>query len=348
MMENLYLRLDADLTAGRDLVLARIVHLVGSGPRSVGSACIIYADGTFWGTVGGGLIEHRVLASAPGVFESGRTCVLPFRMTGKDLERSEMVCGGVAEVYLEPLEAAHAATCELFSAAAELVRHDRQGALFTRVADGIPARDADLRLLLLPDGRRMGALGTATDDIALVGRPELAAGVGGQRVFADPVAPEAVLTIFGGGHVATCLAPLAASVGFRVAVVDDRPDFIAPQRFPGIDALYHLPFADAFSRLAITSRSYIAIMTPGHASDLTVLRQAVRSEAAYIGMMASSRKRQMIRDTLLAEGVNPARLDDVYSPIGIAIAAETPAEIAVSIVGELIRVRAARQSKGRG
>jgi xanthine dehydrogenase accessory factor len=192
----------------------------------------------------------------------------------------------------------------------------------------------------------MGSVGQS-GDLTLAGWPGLIAAPGGNRLFVDPVAPDAVLYLFGGGHVATFVAPLAAQVGFRVAVIDDRAEFVSPERFPDVDQRHRLDFDTALERLPVTSRTYIAIMTRGHASDLTVVRGAVRTEAAYIGMMASSRKQRMIRDTLRREGVDDVRLDDVHTPIGVPIEAETPAEIAVSIVGELIRVRARRRSEGK-
>ena len=148
--------------------------------------------------------------------------------------------------------------------------------------------------------------------------------------------------ICGAGHVARALAPVAAAVGFEVVVLDDRPEFAAAERFPDASRVVLLgSFAGALAGLELTSRSFIVVVTRGHAHDFSVLEQALRTPAGYIGLMGSSSKREKIFKALSANGFSAADLDRIFSPIGIAIAAETPAELAVSITAELISVRAA-------
>ena len=149
-----------------------------------------------------------------------------------------------------------------------------------------------------------------------------------------------MLMLFGAGHISMYLAPLARMVGFRVCVIDDRAEFANSSRFPTADQLMACSVAEAFSRIAVTPATFIAILTRGHDHDLEALRAALTTRPAYLGMIGSRRKRDLIYGSLMAEGIGAEDLRRVHSPIGISIGAETPEEIAVSIVAELIQVRA--------
>jgi xanthine dehydrogenase accessory factor len=166
-------------------------------------------------------------------------------------------------------------------------------------------------------------------------------------LFAEPVEAGSVVYLFGAGHISTSVAPLASMVGFRVAVIDDRPEFATRERFPTADEVLVLPFDKVFNHLRVTPDAYLVIVTRGHLSDRTVLRSALMTNPAYIGMIGSKRKRKTIYRSLLDEGVPQERLGAVHSPIGVEIGAETPEEIAVSIVGELIKTRADRSRSER-
>jgi xanthine dehydrogenase accessory factor len=129
-------------------------------------------------------------------------------------------------------------------------------------------------------------------------------------------------------------------VGFRVCVIDDRGEFANTRRFPAADQIMVCPVAEAFKRIAVTPSTFIAIVTRGHADDREALRAALATRPAYLGMIGSRRKRDLIYASLIEEGVAAEDLRRVRTPIGISIGAETPEEIAVSIVAELIQIRA--------
>ncbi|MFZ2041138.1 MAG: XdhC family protein [Desulfobacterales bacterium] len=154
--------------------------------------------------------------------------------------------------------------------------------------------------------------------------------------------PDPELLVFGAGHISTFVAALAKTVGFRVTVIDNRAEWADCRRFPQADAVYVLEFEAAFETLGVSPSAYIVIVTRGHAFDQRVLEQALRTPAACIGMLGSAAKRDKIFTALTAQGFTDQDLGRVHAPIGLPIGAETPAEIAVSIVGELIRVRAGR------
>jgi xanthine dehydrogenase accessory factor len=162
----------------------------------------------------------------------------------------------------------------------------------------------------------------------------------------QPVGPSETVFIFGAGHVAKPTAGLAKLVGFRVWVVDDRPEFANADRFPEADDLRVVRrFEAALDRLPIDPRAYLVIVTRGHLHDLTVLRQALRTPAGYIGMIGSQHKRKQVFDALSREGFSERDLNRVHCPIGIDIGAESCEEITVSIVAELVQARA--RNRGR-
>jgi xanthine dehydrogenase accessory factor len=162
---------------------------------------------------------------------------------------------------------------------------------------------------------------------------------GDMEVFIEPILTAPTLFIFGGGHISLPLAKTSRLLGFKIAVIDDRADFASAERFPEAEMVLAGDFSQAFSRLKVDKTSYIVIVTRGHQHDELVLEWAVGTPAKYIGMIGSKTKVKTIFDHLLAKGVPKEKLDSVHSPIGLAIGAQTPEEIAVSILAEIIKVR---------
>ena len=146
--------------------------------------------------------------------------------------------------------------------------------------------------------------------------------------------------IFGGGHVAYALEPVLRHVDFRTVVIDDREEYANPERYPYADRTIAVDnFDNAFDNIETDDDSYIIIVTRGHRGDLQVLREALKRDFAYLGMIGSRRKNELLFDTLRKEGVPESKLAEVHAPIGLKIGSETPEEIAVSIVAEIIQVR---------
>ncbi len=161
------------------------------------------------------------------------------------------------------------------------------------------------------------------------------------KFLVDVLESRASLFIFGAGHVGKEVSALAVNVGFHSVVLDDRSDFANAERFPGpAEVIVLRSLNDCMSEVSINKDSYIVTATRAHAHDKTVLAQALRTEAGYIGMIGSKRKRDAVYKALLNEGFTERDLERVHCPIGIDIDTETPEEIAVSIVGELIDERA--------
>jgi xanthine dehydrogenase accessory factor len=160
------------------------------------------------------------------------------------------------------------------------------------------------------------------------------------EIFAEPIIADPFLYVFGGGHVSSQIVPLASRVGFQVVVIDDRQEFADIKNFPDARDVHQFPFDGVMDKLPVDKSSYLVIVTRGHVHDKNVLAQALKTDARYIGMIGSTRKRNIIYEKLIEEGFTKEELNRVHSPIGLEIGAETPEEIAVSIVAELIMIRA--------
>lgn len=152
--------------------------------------------------------------------------------------------------------------------------------------------------------------------------------------------------IFGGGHVAYALEPVLRHVDFRTVIIDDREEYANSERFPhAARTIVSEDFDDAFNEIETDEDSYIIIVTRGHRGDLKVLRQALKRPFAYLGMIGSRRKNNLLYDVLREEGVTEEQIAQVHAPIGLSIGSETPEEIAISIVAEIISERAEKNKR---
>jgi xanthine dehydrogenase accessory factor len=248
----------------------------------------------------------------------------------------------------------------------EIVRIKAEGgeaALVTVVsASGSTPREEGAKMLVRPDGSIFGTIGGGSLEARVIkeaigvirqGKPkrhhftltakgagELGMICGGDTdVFIEPILTQPTLYIFGGGHIALALAQMGRLCGFKIAVVDDRPEFAQAERFPEAKVILAEDFTSSFSRVKIDGPSYIVIVTHGHKHDEVVLEWAVGTPARYIGMIGSKTKNETVFKHLRARGISQQQLDGVHAPIGLEIGAQTPEEIAVSILAEVIKVR---------
>jgi xanthine dehydrogenase accessory factor len=162
---------------------------------------------------------------------------------------------------------------------------------------------------------------------------------GAMTVYVEPHGNAPRLVLFGAGHVGKATAVLAKECGFRVTVVDERPEFVNQEAIPCADELLCCQVGEALARLRLDSNSFVVIATPGHLHDFAAVLGALKSEAGFIGLVGSRRKRQALLQTLTENGVTAEEQTRVITPVGMEIDAETPEEIAVSIVGQLIQKR---------
>ena len=165
---------------------------------------------------------------------------------------------------------------------------------------------------------------------------------GGQlNIFVEPVEPQPQAIIFGGGHVSKSISKVANLAGFSTVVVDDREAFANKERFPEADATHADEYEKVFPQLNVTTSSYVIIVTRGHRDDMRVLRWAVSTPAKYVAMIGSKRKTISVVKELEKEGLPRAAFEKIFAPMGLEIGAETPEEIAISVVAEMIAMRRA-------
>ncbi|MCB2190754.1 MAG: XdhC family protein [Deltaproteobacteria bacterium] len=349
-----------ELAQGNSLCLATIIGQKGSAPRSAGSRFFVRRGGEFWGTIGGGNFEAQVIDKAAMALERGRSELMHYRLMGADVADTEMICGGDLDVFLDPVSADDPGNLALYQAAAQAAGGGGRALLATLMVDGGEPIAAGRKLLLRFGQPALGSLPLTDGTLTTLDRELDSVGRSPQRLWAgpgaaslpaplllEPIATQPVVYIFGGGHVSQKLAPLAAMAGFGLVVADDRLEWANRQRFPQAQEIWNRPLERVLQGENLGPEAYIVIVTRGHLYDKEVLAQALRQNAAYVGMIGSKRKRAMIYKALSEEGFTSGQLDEVHSPIGLAIGAETPEEIAISIVAELVAVRAARAGSRR-
>lgn len=251
---------------------------------------------------------------------------------------------------------------ELYEEMVRLTRRGEPFALATVVAHGGSSpRKSGARMLVRGDGGALGTVGggRVEQETLQAARAALADGEartlefllteehgyacgGSMSIFVEPQGRRPLLVMFGAGHVGRAVASLAHGCGFRVVVVDDRPDCAVPALLPGADEVICAPVADAFGRLRLDRDSFAVIATPGHLYDFDAVRGCLASETGFIGLLGSRRKRETLLQTLEKEGCAAAQRARIVTPVGLDIGARTPEEIAVSIVAQLIALRAGK------
>jgi len=339
-MYEIIRQLCAALKQGRPAAVATVVFQSGSTPRGPGSKLLANADGLLAGTVGGGISEAQTLLACRRALASGRSEVLKFALDGSLAAQSDMICGGQLQILVEPFFP-DSAPLALLQELADCLRVS--GGLLARPFPPGSASD----LILCHNGTVTGgqpspvlaeALPAHDHDGADGWRKQASLReIGGRLWFVEPCRQRSHMILAGGGHVAQATAAVAAVADFSVSVLDDRPEFVSPERFPFAQETRHVPgFRDCFAPYVIGPETYLVIVTRGHLFDRDVLAQALRTSAGYIGMIGSVRKREALYAALRSDGFGDVDFRRVHCPIGLSIGAETPAEIAVSIVAECI------------
>jgi len=346
------------ISAGREgMALATILEVQGSSPRHPGSKLLLDAAGGRTGTVGGGRGEAMALEACRRCLLERTTTVLQVEMVGNDVTGQAMVCGGVNRMLVEFLDdlGPYRLALERLGAGERVLLVKRlRGAGQAPQAEGLAPQAEGLA----PQAEGLAPLAVEVallDEAgrALHGRAEPAearfavrALERGQahfdpeaRVLFDPLLPQEKLLILGAGHVGRALAAQAPALGFAVTVVDDRPEFLAEGLLPEGVRTVRDGFEAAMAAFPFDSATYAVVVTRGHQSDLQCVRAVLGKPYRYAGFMGSARKTRLILDQLRKEGFEPAKVDALCGPIGLDIAAETPQELAVAILGELVAVR---------
>lgn len=322
--------------------LASVARRRGSLPMSATAKMLVTASGARLGTVGGGCLEAEITERALEVIERRVPIVSEHTLNAELAGDYGLTCGGTAIMFIEPVFTDPVLTTIYRECIALLGRGER-----AMMASGLDWVSGPEKALLTPSGSWIGsASGRLRDATALA----TAAGEE-QRyegdVFVERVAGAPRLIVFGGGHVGARVAEAAAFAGWRVTVVDDRPDFADASRLPFAERTLVCDFHDLPATLGADADTYVVVATRGHQHDALIVEQLGRRDLRYLGMLGSRRKVALTWRLLATAGVPEARLAAIHAPIGLSIGADTPEEIAVSIVAEMIAVRRAG-SRRRG
>jgi xanthine dehydrogenase accessory factor len=356
------------LERDKPFVLATVISVRGSTPREVGAKMIVCTDGQF-GTIGGGCGEAEVFRKARLLLEEShnKAKLTEVDLTG-DFDQQEIgSCGGIMDVFIDRWSPAN--DLAIARKLAESAEESHAAALVTLVDAGRSEGAPGAKAVLDPaKPQAAGVLGGLSHN-ALAQLSERAADAipgllevdergslrsvvriepsGAPRVFVDPIAGAQRLIIAGAGHIAVPLAALGSMLGFHVTVIDDRASFANPERFPTADKIIVRSFNSALESLHLDRHCYVISVTRGHSFDEEVVRTSLRQQAnlpkgqpgCFIGMIGSRRRVRAMLDRLQEEAFDRWLLEEIHAPLGLDIGAETPEEIAVSIIGEIIRER---------
>lgn len=333
-MRHVLDHLIATLQKGESVVLGAIVRSSGSAPRTSGARMLIENDGTLVGSVGGGALEGACQTKARELFAgSEHFALLDFSLTAISAAEAGMVCGGAVSVLLIKIEPP---ALPLFRQLREAYQHGKRPALVTTLPhNGSPPQ--------------MSGMGIETESNLPIDlreelskknrRAPLLLELGKREYFIEPLVHPGTVHLVGAGHVALATAVCANFAGFEIVVMDDRAEFANSERYPQAREVYVLASFDNCIR-DLGPDDYVIIVTRGHLHDRDVLAQALKTSAGYIGMIGSRSKRAAVYRSLQDAGFSETDLQRVHCPIGLAIGADTPAEIAISIVAELVQARA--------
>jgi xanthine dehydrogenase accessory factor len=347
------------LERNQPFALATVINVRGSTPREVGAKMIIREDGQV-GTIGGGCGEAEVFRKARILLDEGAGARLAeVDLTG-DFDQQEIgTCGGIMDVFIDLWAPADLPLARKLADSAE---HNRPAALLTMIDPGARSEaPAGAKAVIDPNGTEVGAqldgleggaLRQITDRTADAVAALLEVDCEGTlkpvthieanglpHLFVDPITGAQRLIIVGAGHIAQPLCELGAMLGFHVTVIDDRASFANRERFPRADVILAKPFTAAIESLRLDRHCYVISVTRGHAFDEEVVRAALEQPGCFIGMIGSRRRARAMLSRFAEDGIDPGLIDEIHAPLGLDIGAETPEEIAISIMAEIIRER---------
>ncbi len=304
------------------VALATVVSTWGAAPIPVGGQLVVAPNEHFEGSVSGGCVEADVIAEAADIMGTARPRLLEFGVADETAWRASLPCGGRIEILLEPLERERDAHLLDLILAARRTREPV--ALVVDMATG------NRRLFSNAEAPAEIASCLEAGESRLIDMPE-------GRLFVNALIPPVRVVVAGAKHVGQMLAALARQIGYQVNVIDPRAAFASKERFGAIELVADWP-ETSLATLGLDKRTAVVAITHASHIDDEALTAALRSPCFYIGALGSKRTHAKRIERLIAAGLNEADLERVHAPIGLEIGAQGPAEIAVSILAEIIKV----------
>jgi xanthine dehydrogenase accessory factor len=321
-MREILPELDRFRARGDRVALARVVATRRSAPRPVGSKLIVSDSGELAGSVSGGCVESEVVEAAREVLAGGEPQLLTFGISDDLALSVGLPCGGEIDVWVDEPDP------QLLGRLADVARKERRAVFFVDLDDGSQR--------LVHDGDN-----DVADELIRSGHSRVVE-LHGRRVFADVYGPPPRLFVYGAVDTADALCAAAKAIGWRTIVADARSRFATKERLPNADEIIVAWPDEALAQVAPDHTTAVMVLTHDDKFDLPLLTGALATEAYYIGALGSRRNQERRRERLLEAGVDESELERISGPAGLDIGAHTPAETAVSMLAEIMAVRAGR------
>ncbi len=340
---------DLDLLAGDDdVALATLVAATGSTSKKVGAKMLVGQSGRLLGGVTiGGCVDAQVIEAADEIIRTGGRRVLSISLDDDEAFEIGLTCGGAVSVLLERIgprndddvtaTAHRAARRSLDSGRAVVIATPFDGAPGALVVDETGWRDGSLGDPSLDDE----AAAIATGAIRAGSRVET---IQGRQFFFDRQAPPTTLVIIGAGQIAMSLTRMARELDMRSIVIDGRERYATRERFPDADEIRVGMPSEIAADIAPNARVAILLIAHDYKYDLPVLRQSLRAPVGYIGMLGSKKRGGAVRELLREEGFTDEELARIHSPIGLDLGGKSPAEVALSILAEIVSVQSGKRA----
>lgn len=360
-MKNIYAHLFERFKDKKPLVLATIVETKGSTPQVTGASALFSSEGLLEGTLGGGLLEADAEKEALRALKEKKSLLSRFDLRDDISVEAGAICGGEARILIDASPEKYK---DAFRVLIRSLEQRKPGILATFINETQGKKVSPLRFWIEKKKKydtdlekHFSFFKDEIKDVFLEGKPKLLKikenifpeGGMNNLLFLEPVFPMPHLVIAGAGHIGQALSHVGSLLSFEVTVIDDRPEYANKNKLPDADHIIAKDIEKAVQDFPVSSDTYIVIVTRGHRKDAEALRQCISSDAAYIGMIGSVRKIELMRKKFLEEGwATLLQFNRVHAPIGIKIDSKTVEEIAVSIAAQLVLVRSQINRKGRG
>jgi xanthine dehydrogenase accessory factor len=351
-MKNIYARLLKELNGKKPLTLGTIIETIGSSPQVPGASAIFSSDGLVDGTLGGGILEAQAETEALAALKDQESRLKPYSLSGDITSEEEAICGGEVTILFDIQTQDSVDTLNQMKTSINC-RHP--GVLATFIESCAERRVVLSRKWIKKSeifGEKAEQKGSPYyEDIKnafRAGKPLLLEMKEGEHrdtseknlLFLEPLFPQSHLVIVGAGHIGRALAHLGNRLDFEVTVLDDRVEFANSENIPEADHLAVGDIGKIIQDIPKTSDTFVVIVTRGHSHDSDALRECIKSDAGYIGMIGSARKITLMRKKFLEKGwASKEQFDRVFAPVGLEIQSKTVEEIAVSIAAQLVLVR---------
>lgn len=335
-MKRFFELLNEELISGRDITMVSVTASSGSTPRGAGARMIVGESGRIYGTIGGGAVEYFCQQKAQEVLKTKKSFNEIYTLRQNEVRDLGMICGGDVSCFFQYISSEVEENKKLIGQILDSFENNEDLWLIMDITE-----DAKSSTGIINGRKECFGMEIPTKIIENLDSKSRKFMIENRIYYVEQINQNARVFVFGGGHVAQQLVPTLHRIGFNCIVLEDREDFAKEELFDGVVStrIVNMEDLSEFCK-EVTKSDYICIMTRGHKDDYIIQRQVLKTPARYIGVIGSKRKTASVMERLRNDGYVDEDLARITAPIGIPLDAETPAEIAISIAGQLINERA--------